>query len=167
MEEHVKYGRTLLVSEAGAPPPASSSSARGCRRAGRGGLSLRWLMTARTVWTRPSAKCGGLPPAHARSRPQLPAHFVALPRPGRARVRARPARAGIAYGLVSVAFVWELLGALLGAPDWLLDLTPFTHVGLVPSQPFRVAAALAMLAIAAAVSLAALWCFDRRDLADA
>ena len=77
------------------------------------------------------------------------------------------ASTGIAYGLVSVAFVWELFGALLGAPDWLLDLTPFTHVGLVPSQTFRVGAALVMLAIAAAVSLAALWCFDRRDLADA
>jgi ABC-2 type transport system permease protein len=74
------------------------------------------------------------------------------------------ASTGIAYGLVSVAFVWELFGALLGAPDWLLDLTPFQHIGLVPSQPFRAGAAAAMLAIAVAASLAALRIFDRRDL---
>jgi ABC-2 type transport system permease protein len=74
---------------------------------------------------------------------------------------------GIAYGLVSLGFVWDLFGALLGAPGWLLDLTPFEHVGLVPGQPFRTGAAVVMLAIAAAASLAALWSFDRRDLAGA
>ena len=37
--------------------------------------------------------------------------------------RSRPARAaGVAYGLVAVAFLWELVGSLLGAPRWLLDL---------------------------------------------
>jgi ABC-2 type transport system permease protein len=74
------------------------------------------------------------------------------------------ASTGIAYGLVSVAFVWELFGAVLGAPDWLLDLTPFQHVALVPSQPFRTGAAVAMLAIAAAAAVADLQLFDRRDL---
>jgi ABC-2 type transport system permease protein len=77
------------------------------------------------------------------------------------------ASSGIAYGLVSVAFVWELFGAVLGAPPWLLDLTPFQHVALVPSQPFRTGAALAMLGIAAAAALAALEIFDRRDLTGA
>ena len=42
------------------------------------------------------------------------------------------ASAGIAYGLVTVAFLWQLVGSLLGAPRWLVDLTPFAHVGLVP-----------------------------------
>jgi ABC-2 type transport system permease protein len=74
------------------------------------------------------------------------------------------ASTGIAYGLVSVAFVWELFGALLGVPDWLLDLTPFKHVALVPSQPFGIGAALAMLGIAMLASFAALRIFDRRDL---
>ena len=31
------------------------------------------------------------------------------------------AAAGIAYGLVTVAFLWQLFGALLGAPRWLVD----------------------------------------------
>jgi len=74
------------------------------------------------------------------------------------------ASGGLAYGLVAVTFVWQLLGGLLGAPKWLLDLSPFQHVGLVPAQPFRAGDAIAMLAIAAAAGLAALWLFDRRDL---
>jgi ABC-2 type transport system permease protein len=75
------------------------------------------------------------------------------------------ASAGIAYGLVSVAFVWQLFGAILGAPHWLLDVTPFAHVGFVPAQPFRAAAAATMLAIAVAAALASLLAFRRRDLA--
>ena len=56
------------------------------------------------------------------------------------------ASAGIAYGLVTLAFLWHLVGALLGVPRWLVDLTPFAHVGLVPTQPFRTGAAAVMLA---------------------
>ena len=56
------------------------------------------------------------------------------------------ASAGIAYGLITLAFLWQLVGALLGVPHWLVDLTPFAHVGLVPTQPFRTGAATVMLA---------------------
>ena len=74
------------------------------------------------------------------------------------------ASGGIAYGLVSVAFLWYLTGALLGAPTWLVDVTPFAHVGLVPAQPFRAGAAAVMLAIGAVSALAAIGLFERRDL---
>ena len=74
------------------------------------------------------------------------------------------ASAGIAYGLVTVAFLWQLSGSLLGAPKWLVDLTPFAHVGLVPAQQFRATAAVVMLALAGLAWLAALWAFRRRDL---
>jgi ABC-2 type transport system permease protein len=74
------------------------------------------------------------------------------------------ASAGIAYGLVAVAFVWQLFGGLLGAPHWLLDLSPFQHVGLVPAQAFKLEAAAIMLALAALSAAAALWLFRRRDL---
>jgi ABC-2 type transport system permease protein len=43
-------------------------------------------------------------------------------------------------------------------------LTPFAHVGFVPAQPFRVGAALVMLAIAAGAAIVALAMFRRRDL---
>jgi ABC-2 type transport system permease protein len=75
------------------------------------------------------------------------------------------ASAGIAYALVAVAFLWDLVGSLLGAPRWLVELTPFAHVGLVPAQPFRATAAAVMIALAVLASLSALWAFRRRDLA--
>jgi polyether ionophore transport system permease protein len=80
--------------------------------------------------------------------------YAALPR----------ASAAIAYGLVAIAFLWQLVGAVLTAPHWLLDTTPFAHVGLVPAQPFRGGAALVMIAIGTATALAAVATFRRRDL---
>jgi len=80
--------------------------------------------------------------------------YAALPRAG----------SGIAYGLVVAAFVWQLFGSALSAPKWLLEVTPFAHVGLVPAQAFRAGDAAAMVAIGVAAALAALWVFRRRDL---
>ena len=74
------------------------------------------------------------------------------------------ATAGIGYGLVTVAYLWELFGSLLGAPHWLVKATPFAHVGLVPAAPLRVLAAVVMLAIGTAAGLVALALFERRDL---
>lgn len=73
------------------------------------------------------------------------------------------ASTGLAYGLVVLAFLWQLVGSLLGVPKWLVEVTPFAHVGLVPTEPFRGGAAAVMLAIAAAAGATALWAFSRRD----
>ncbi len=73
----------------------------------------------------------------------------------------------VSYGLVLLAFLWELLGALLNAPSWTLGLSPFHHMGLVPVHPFRLGAAIAMLGIAAIVTLLAAMVFERRDLTSA
>jgi ABC-2 type transport system permease protein len=74
------------------------------------------------------------------------------------------ASGGIAYGLVTIAFIWQLVASIVDAPRWLADLTPFAHVALVPTEDFRVGAALVMLAIGAVCALAALAVFRRRDL---
>jgi putative exporter of polyketide antibiotics len=74
------------------------------------------------------------------------------------------ASAGIAYGLVTVAFLWELIGPLLSVPKWVLELTPFAQVGLVPVGSFKTEAALVMLAIGALAGVAALALSRRRDL---
>jgi ABC-2 type transport system permease protein len=65
---------------------------------------------------------------------------------------------------VTVTFLWDLIGSLLGAPRWLVELTPFEHVGLVPAQPLRAGAAAIMLAVGLLAALAALAVFRRRDL---
>jgi ABC-2 type transport system permease protein len=74
------------------------------------------------------------------------------------------ASALVAYGLVGLAFVWELFGALLEVPAWLLALSPFHDVGLVPGEPFEPIAAALMLGLAASAVLAAMWAFRRRDV---
>jgi hypothetical protein len=77
-------------------------------------------------------------------------------------------RAGVAvaYGLVGVAFLWDAVGALAGAPGWLLALSPFHDVGLVPAEPFEPAGAPVMLALAALAAALATREFARRDLAE-
>src|SRR5581483_12254094 len=59
---------------------------------------------------------------------------------------------GAGYGLISVAFVWELFGSLLGLPGWALGLSPFHQIGLVPAAPFRAAPAVVMLLIGGAAA---------------
>jgi ABC-2 type transport system permease protein len=61
--------------------------------------------------------------------------------------------------------VWETIGALLDVPAWLLDLSPFHHVGLIPAESFQAGAAAVMVALAAVAAAAAVWAFERRDLA--
>ena len=56
------------------------------------------------------------------------------------------------------------LGGLLEAPGWLLDLSPFHHMGLVPGQPFEATAAAVMLALAALAATLAVRLFGGRDL---
>jgi polyether ionophore transport system permease protein len=77
------------------------------------------------------------------------------------------AAAGIAYGLVTVAFLWQLVGSLLGVPKWLVDITPFAHVASVPVQSFRAGAAAVMVAVGLVAAAAALPAFRHRDLTSA
>jgi len=74
------------------------------------------------------------------------------------------ASAAISYGILVLAFLWQAVGALLGAPGWLVGLTPFAHIGLVPTEPFRATAAVVMIGIGLAAAAAALAVFRRRDL---
>lgn len=71
---------------------------------------------------------------------------------------------GIAYGLVLAAFLWEISGSLLGAPSWLVDLTPFAHLGLAPAAPFRLTSVVIIAAIGVATAGAGAVAFRRSDL---
>jgi ABC-2 type transport system permease protein len=68
---------------------------------------------------------------------------------------------------VGIAFVWELFASLLEVPDWLLSVSPFHDVGLVPGEPLEAMAAAVMLALAIIVSAGSIVVFARRDLAGA
>jgi len=71
---------------------------------------------------------------------------------------------GLAYGVVIVAFVWEVVGSLLSVPEWVLGVSPFHQVALVPAVPFEPAPPAIMLAIAFVATAAAIVRFRTRDL---
>lgn len=78
-------------------------------------------------------------------------------------------RAGtaIAYGVLTAAYVWQLFGKLLGAPGWLVNATPFAHVGLAPAQSIRWGAAAVLIAVGMCTAAVAIGWFERRDVAGA
>jgi ABC-2 type transport system permease protein len=72
--------------------------------------------------------------------------------------------AGAAMALVGAAFLWELVGAVVGAPAWALALSPFHHVAAVPVARFDTTGAAVMLVLAAVAAGAGVAVFTRRDL---
>ncbi len=81
--------------------------------------------------------------------------FALLPRRG----------VGIVYGFVGAAFVWQLVGALLSAPSWVLDLSPFHHVAPTPAKPVAVTSATVMTVLGTAALTLSVVAFRHRDLA--
>ena len=97
----------------------------------------------------------------------LPAALLFLGLAALAYAVAPRAGAGIAYGLVTVAFLWQLVGSLLGAPQVARRAHAVRARRRVPAQPFRAGAAAVMVAIGLAAAAAALPAFRRRDLTGA
>jgi polyether ionophore transport system permease protein len=97
----------------------------------------------------------------------LPASLLFLSLAALAFAVVPRATTGFAYGIVLLAFVWELFGSLLNVPTWTLDLSPFHQLGLVPAEGFKTVPALVMLAIASVAAIAATLAFRRRDLTGA
>jgi ABC-2 type transport system permease protein len=71
---------------------------------------------------------------------------------------------GAAFGLIGIAFLWELVGALVSAPSWLLTISPFHHVTQVPLVAADRRGTAVMLVIAALAAWAGVERFARRDL---
>lgn len=66
----------------------------------------------------------------------------------------------LGYGLTE----W-LIGALLGLPAWMADLSPFRHVPQMPAEDFAVVPIVALTGLAAAFLAAGLVGLQRRDIA--
>jgi len=80
--------------------------------------------------------------------------FAVLPR----------ATAGLGYGLVAAAFLIQLVGSAIKAPQWMLNLSPFTHVAPVPAVGVGRVGAVVLLGLGTALSLVAVQRFRARDL---
>lgn len=64
-------------------------------------------------------------------------------------------------------YVVELVGPGLEWPDWLLGLSPFHHLELVPVDPFGLPAAIVMVTLGVVLAVAGIVAFERRDLVGA
>jgi ABC-2 type transport system permease protein len=80
---------------------------------------------------------------------------------------ALPRFTTIAWGALVFCFVVGLLGQLLELPQWVMDLSPFTHVPAMPVAGFDAQPTLLLLAAAAALLALGFAAFQRRDVQSA
>lgn len=69
-----------------------------------------------------------------------------------------------AWGAVAAATVIGLLSETLDLPQWVRDLSPFTHVPHMPAAPFDIVPILIMLAVTAILTGIAMVAIRRRDI---
>lgn len=69
-----------------------------------------------------------------------------------------------AWSLLAVVALVDLLGRSLGLSQWLLDLTPFSHVPALPGAAFTATPLIWLTVVAAGLTAAGLAAFRRRDL---
>jgi ABC-2 type transport system permease protein len=73
----------------------------------------------------------------------------------------------ISFGAVTLSFLLAIVGETLQAPGWVLDLSPFHHLAVVPGGSIGAGAALAMAAIGVAAAALGVLVFERRDVVGA
>lgn len=71
----------------------------------------------------------------------------------------------ITWFALAAALVMGQLGKLFELPQWLLDVSPFTHVPLVPAEPFAATPVVWLSVAALALGALGFAAFRRRDLA--
>ncbi|HET9729318.1 MAG TPA: hypothetical protein VFR41_07855 [Acidimicrobiia bacterium] len=72
---------------------------------------------------------------------------------------------GLVPTLIGIAILDEIVGRIVQAPSWVLDLSPFFHLGNAPGEPARWGPAVLMLAVATVLAVFGVEAFTRRDLA--
>ncbi len=81
-----------------------------------------------------------------------------------ALVGVMPRFAPAAWAVLVAVIALYLLGSVAGMPQWVQDLSPFTHVPRVPGESLRVAPLLWMSAAAGVLTVLGLTGLRRRDL---
>lgn len=76
-----------------------------------------------------------------------------------------PRLANVAWAFLVACIVIWTMAAFAELPQWVIDLSPFSHTPLVPAVPVEVLPLAVMTAIAAALTTAGLLLWRRRDLA--
>lgn len=81
-----------------------------------------------------------------------------------ALVGLAPRAAGLAWVVLGYAVLAGMFGALLGLPEWALRLSPFAWVPALPGAPLDTAPLAGLAVLAAALTVAGLAGFRRRDV---
>jgi polyether ionophore transport system permease protein len=68
------------------------------------------------------------------------------------------------WGALVLFLVLGQLGSVLGLPQWMMDLSPFTHSPKLPGGTLSATPLVMLTVIAAALLTAGLWGFRRRDI---
>lgn len=76
-----------------------------------------------------------------------------------------PRAMGIAWGALGACFLVAYLGPLLSLPDWVMDLSPFSHLPLLPAEDAGAGPLLVLTAVAAGLVAVGVLGFRRRDVA--
>jgi ABC-2 type transport system permease protein len=75
-----------------------------------------------------------------------------------------PHLSSLSWGALALFLILGQLGQILQFPQWSLDLSPFTHIPLIPAETFTATPFLALLGVVATLILAGIWGFRRRDI---
>jgi len=75
-----------------------------------------------------------------------------------------PRWAGFGWVALTFCVVVSFFGELLQLPYWVVDLSPFSHLALMPAEPLGWGPLLALLAVAAALGVAGTGALERRDV---
>ncbi|MFW0795805.1 ABC transporter permease [Gordonia sp. CPCC 205515] len=76
----------------------------------------------------------------------------------------RPVLVHMGWIAVVLAFFLGPLSGLFNLPQWVEDLSPFTHTPMVPVEPMRWLTVVVMLCVAAVFAIVGWWAFRRRDV---
>src|SRR5512144_3289841 len=74
-----------------------------------------------------------------------------------------PRASGAVWALLGLCFVIGWLGSLIDPPQWVKNLSPFTHVPTVPAVDVTATPLVVLLAVSAAAVVAGWEGFLRRD----
>ncbi|HEU4320687.1 MAG TPA: ABC transporter permease [Acidimicrobiia bacterium] len=75
-----------------------------------------------------------------------------------------PRLSSLSWGVLGVCLVFGQLGQILQLPQWMLDLSPFSHIPVTPAEELTAAPLLVLAGIALAFLVGGLAGFRRRDI---
>jgi len=107
----------------------------------------------------------GLGPMLAAALARVPAVLVMVAIAVLAAAAVPTHASALAWGALAVAFGLGELGATVGLPQWLIDVSPFAHVPPLPGGDFTVTPTVVLCAVAAVTTALAFAAYRVRDAA--